>query len=214
MTAEADMWAAAVEQAFRAGCASRIPGVRVDYSGASALEAANEWRFLTATHGPWAESRSRICNMCGVDPDVARQEALRRGPSRLALDGLRAEKNRHEARGADRKHREVFGINPRPSTMERNARLTEDYSAGVPMAALCAKYGLSESRVCNIANTLGVRRPDWFRVEAGKLGPVVRDRNKAAASAVEAGGSVSRAGGGGVGVAASFHGETMEEATR
>lgn len=143
MTAEADMWAAAVEQAFRAGCASRIPGIKLDMGGATALEAANEWRFLTASHGPWAESRKRICEMCGIEPEVVRQEALRRGPSRHALFGLRGEM----------KHAEMLR-----NLNARDQRMMKDYASGRDIAEMVKEYGVSDRRIKQIAGEHRVKR--------------------------------------------------------
>jgi hypothetical protein len=155
MTAEADMWAAAVEQAFRAGCVSLVPSNKLDMAGATPSEAANEWRFLTAVKGGWADSRIRICNMCGIDPEIVRQEALRRGASRQAVLGLRHEMRREETKGQPRSNVRK----PSAATIERNARIAADYCAGMPLPEMVEKYGLARTTIESIAQHTGARRP-------------------------------------------------------
>lgn len=145
MTAEADMWAAAIEYAFRAACRPVVETGRKDTGGGcEPSEAADEWRFLTDTAGGWAESRAIICWINGVDPDVVRNEAIRRGISRQAKYGLLA----GEARQSH-----LLEINARDATILR------EYAAGRPMGDIASEYGLTVNRIQQIAGEHGVKRP-------------------------------------------------------
>ena len=173
MSAEADMYAAAVEQAFRAGCKPLVPSNKADMAGASPSEAANEWRFLTAAHGAWADSRKIICEINGVDPELARQEALRRGPSRQALIGLRHEMRRGEAKKPPAGV--AIGKNPSPAIIARNAALAADYAGGMMIREMAVKYApLSADTIAKIANQLGAKRPPGFMKAVGAVGVAAR----------------------------------------
>lgn len=143
MTAEASMWATAIEYAFRAACMPLHDTGRQDTGGGcTPSEAANEWRFLTDARGDWAESRKIICWVNGVDPDVVRGEAIRRGISRQAKYGL--------AKGEERAAL-VGGT--------RNILIVEDYEAGRPVADIAAANGISVARVVQLAGQVGAKRP-------------------------------------------------------
>jgi DNA-binding NarL/FixJ family response regulator len=160
MSAEGSMWAAAVEQAFRAACEPNPGDRRNDMGGCTPSEAANEWRWLTAPHGPWAESRIRICNLNGVDPEIVRQEALRRGASRQAALGLRHEMRREDEKAKPSPYKDPrFGKQPSPEMLERNSKVAADYAAGIPKAVIAARYGLAWGTVKKIAQLVGVHRP-------------------------------------------------------
>jgi transposase len=173
MSGEADMWAAAVEQALRAGCNPLVETRRNDMGGCTPSEAANEWRFLTAPHGPWADSRKHICEMCGVEPDLLRNEALRRGASRQAVLGLR-----HEARREEAKKPHIgtaIGKNPSPAIIARNAALAADYAGGMMIREMAVKYApLSADTIAKIANQLGAKRPPGFMKAVGAVGVAAR----------------------------------------
>lgn len=155
MSAEADMWAAAVEQALRYGCA---PLDGSDLVGCEPSAAANEWRFLTDIQGGWADSRTHICNMCGLDPDILRREALRRGMSNAARAALMhgemvAEKRKRKLRPAVWKGNDIDA---------RNAAIAVDFAAGMSNDAMNRKYGLSLLSIKKIAYTHGAKRPADF----------------------------------------------------
>jgi hypothetical protein len=82
---ESDLWAAVLRWAFTDACEETRTATRRDGSSsrsATSVDKIHAWLFLTRETGPWAESRIMICWMCGVDPAVVREEALRRGPCR------------------------------------------------------------------------------------------------------------------------------------
>lgn len=81
---EADLAAAVVKQALADGCRPKI-SARQTGGSASPADRSQAWAFLTATSGAWAESRKLWCGICGVDAELLRQEALRRGPARGAV---------------------------------------------------------------------------------------------------------------------------------
>lgn len=176
---EGDLWATAIEYAFRAACLPIGPQKNnAGGGGCEPSEAADEWRFLTDTKGGWAESRHIICWINGVDPEIVRNEALRRGISRQAQYGL--------LRGEERAVMLAM-------SSERDQRILEEYAAGRPIPEMAAAYGLSEYRIRQLAGEYGVKRPK---------------NNKWAGSAVEVRGDrKSRAAGGGV--VRSFHAQNM-----
>lgn len=142
MTAEASMWATAIEYAFNAACQPLDATKRDTAAGCTPSEAANEWRFLTDDKGGWAESRKIICWVNGVDPDVVRAEAIRRGISRQAKYGLLKGEERAAAVGG-----------------ARNARIIEDYEAGRPVGEIADANGISVARVMQLAGEVGAKRP-------------------------------------------------------
>lgn len=90
----ADLAAAVIQQAFADACRpDREKGTRRNGT-ATPHERSQAWYFLTATSGEWARARADWCWLCGVDPDVIRQEALNRGPKRGVVpdraDGAKA----------------------------------------------------------------------------------------------------------------------------
>ena len=140
----ADMWAAALEYAFRAACEPLCPTNRKDTGGScSPSEAADEWRFLTATKGAWAESRALICGINGVDPEIVRAEALRRGISRQAKYGLLTGEMR-------------AGMLREMS--DRDQRMMTDYAAGIALHVIAKTYRISDRRIKQIAADHGVKR--------------------------------------------------------
>lgn len=79
----AELAGAVIRQAMHDGCRPH-PGARQTGGAATIHERSQAWAFLTAHTGAWAESRASWCWVCGVDPEVIREEALRRGPARGA----------------------------------------------------------------------------------------------------------------------------------
>jgi FixJ family two-component response regulator len=145
MSAEGGMWAAAIEYAFRAACMPPEPTVKQDTGGGcTPSEAADEWRFLTDTQGGWAESRAIICWINGVDPDVVRSEAIRRGISRGARYGLLT--------GEERKAMLA-------EIGARDAKILQEYAAGRPICDIAAEHKISMIRVQQIAIQNRVKRP-------------------------------------------------------
>ena len=87
MDGEADMWASVVRLALADACGAAATSSRNAGGNATPRDAVEAWKFCTDTTGAWAESRALICGLCGVNPDILRDEAIRRGPGR----GARAE---------------------------------------------------------------------------------------------------------------------------
>lgn len=91
MNGEAQMIGASIAQAFRDAC---LIEPRPPKLGASLYpsprEAMEAWRFLTARNGEWAASREALCWAVGVDPDLIRCAALRKGPSRYVRSQMAA----------------------------------------------------------------------------------------------------------------------------
>lgn len=99
----AERAAAVVAQAFRDGCEPRAtapPGEPVERkrarSSATKAEQLEAWEFLTATAGGWMEARCNWCWVVGVDPELVRAEALRRGPSHQVAEALAERRQRKE----------------------------------------------------------------------------------------------------------------------
>jgi hypothetical protein len=77
----AELVAAMVRLSLQEGCAAP-PGERpIESRWRSDQDHREAWQWLiTAPHGPWAASRRDWCLLAGLDPEVLRQQALRRGP--------------------------------------------------------------------------------------------------------------------------------------
>jgi hypothetical protein len=76
----AELVAAMVRLSLQEGCAAP-PGWRpIESHWRSHQDHREAWQWLTAPHWPWAASRRDWCLLAGLDPEVLRQEALRRGP--------------------------------------------------------------------------------------------------------------------------------------
>lgn len=151
MSDEAQLWADVVWRALADGCApaEHAPHTqlkaRIPTSGGSdltSIEARQAWIFLTSLHGEWAESRRDICLACGVDPEILRKEALKRGPSRLARVGLM------ELEDA-----------PTRKTTPCVAAMLLDYAAGMPMDEMVEKHGITARQCMVNAAYHKVKRP-------------------------------------------------------
>jgi hypothetical protein len=143
MSAEADLWAAVFRQALSDACAPLVETKRKE-PGVSALDAIAAWHFLTDETGDWAASRRYWATMNGVDGELVRQEALRRGASRQTRVALKQQAAMIEAK-AD--------IN------KRDQMILEAYAEGVAIRIICDQFKIGEARLRQIAGKAGVKRP-------------------------------------------------------
>lgn len=100
----AELAAAVVAQAFADACPGErslhgkrglisTRGVKIGGS----MARAEAWWFLTDTTGIWAEARVLWCSITGVEPEVIRAEAIRRGPNEACARELAALAQRQAA---------------------------------------------------------------------------------------------------------------------
>lgn len=158
MSAEADLWGAAFRQAFNDACHSQSFR-RTDANGGgnggvpTAQDVRDAWAFLTAG-GEWGKSREFWASLNNVNPDVIRAEALRLGPSRATRIALMQGELPPPAKARQAKF------------AERDAAIAADWSAGVSMDAMEAKYApLRAGGIVKVARRMNASRPDgWEKI--------------------------------------------------
>lgn len=169
MSAEGDLWASFWATMFHDACGSETFAQRAQGSSAApiATDAVQAWYLLTDTKGQWAEQREYLAGICGFDPKLIRDEAIRRGPSRplrafLAAGGVEAHVKR--------------GRKPDPIRVARDAAVAADYMAGVPATDIAARHGVAFSSVRRIAAAAGCPAREQLRAGPSARKGVLRER--------------------------------------